>query len=97
LAKFIEVDEEKESEEFWKLIGGKSAYLTLALVPNPRLFELFVAYGEVTALEIAPFVEDDLERSKIFILDAQNEIFLWVGDNSTKGVQECAIRILKVK
>ncbi|XP_022790762.1 supervillin-like isoform X2 [Stylophora pistillata] len=52
-----EIEEGNEPEEFWKVIGGKKYYCSLAHDPSkhnyqPRLFELSSATGKFTASEV---------------------------------------------
>jgi hypothetical protein len=70
-SKLIELKEGSESDEFWKLLGGKHAYYR-PLHPqwNPRFFQFTNASGMLSADLLSQCSCDDLLPESIVMLDA---------------------------
>jgi hypothetical protein len=81
-----EQNEEEELEEFWKILGGKTAYLNnpelTTQVREPRLFQCSNASGKFGIEEIFNFSQEDLALDDIFLLDTYNTVYVWVGPES---------------
>jgi hypothetical protein len=43
--------------------------------------------------EIAPFTQDDLIPDDVFLLDAGNNIFVWIGKHSTSKEQKMGMEL----
>uniref|UniRef100_A0A0D3ALH6 HP domain-containing protein n=1 Tax=Brassica oleracea var. oleracea TaxID=109376 RepID=A0A0D3ALH6_BRAOL len=75
--------EGSESEQFWKLLGGKSEYPSQKIKKDgesdPHLFSCTFSNENLKVTEIFNFTQDDLMTEDIFILDCHTEIFVWVG------------------
>ncbi|KAJ0246069.1 Villin-5 [Hirschfeldia incana] len=77
--------EGSESEQFWKLLGGKSEYPSQKIKKDgesdPHLFSCTFSNENLKVTEIFNFTQDDLMTEDIFILDCHTEIFVWVGQH----------------
>jgi len=97
------VFEGKEKDDFWGVLGGKAEYPTkqAEAVPEfePRLFQCSNASGNFDVEEIFDFSQEDLISDDIMLLDAWNEVYLWIGNGANtdekKAALETAIRYLK--
>eukprot|EP01006_Ploeotia_vitrea_P014078 TRINITY_DN3738_c0_g1_i1.p1 TRINITY_DN3738_c0_g1~~TRINITY_DN3738_c0_g1_i1.p1 ORF type:complete len:837 (-),score=586.38 TRINITY_DN3738_c0_g1_i1:115-2625(-) len=94
----VEVPEGSEPEEFWAALGGKGEYAQdkamAAEEPEPRLFWLTTGYKahSLHFEEIFDFTQDDLINDDAMILDAYNEVFVWIGSEANKTEQDEAIK-----
>jgi len=97
------VFEGKEKDDFWTLLGGKQEYVTkqAEAVPEfePRLFQCSNASGNFDVEEIFDFSQEDLISDDIMLLDAWNEVYLWIGNGANtdekKTALETAIKYLQ--
>lgn len=97
-AKLILLDgSDKAAEEaFWKALGGKPAKIKSAeeggsdekheKAASYTLFKVSDASGslEVTEVGRSPLSKELLDGNDCFILDAESDIFVWVGKGATK-------------
>jgi len=82
--------EGQEKEDFWKLLGGKGEYastprlvaMASVEVPEPRLFQASNASGCFQVQEIVDFSQQDLVTDDVFILDAYDNVYVWIGEDS---------------
>ncbi|KAH0896529.1 hypothetical protein HID58_046097 [Brassica napus] len=78
--------EGSESEQFWKLLGGKSEYPSQKIKKDgesdPHLFSCTFSNESLKVTEIFNFTQDDLMTEDIFILDCHTEIFVWAGQQA---------------
>uniref|UniRef100_H0Z4U6 Villin-1 n=1 Tax=Taeniopygia guttata TaxID=59729 RepID=H0Z4U6_TAEGU len=56
----------------------------------PRLFECSNKTGTFLATEIIDFTQDDLEESDVYLLDAWDQVFLWLGKGANESEKEAA-------
>ncbi|XP_073490475.1 villin-1 [Aquarana catesbeiana] len=81
----VVVAEGQEPSEFWLALGGKSQYANNKRLQEetfdiqPRLFECSNKTGNFIADEITEFNQDDLNDDDVFLLDAWDQVFLWIG------------------
>ncbi len=84
--KLEKVDEGKESADFWTALGGKTNYASEGYLYEdsraPRLFQCSNASGAFNVEELFNFSQEDLDPNDVFLLDAYNEVYVWVGDKS---------------
>lgn len=82
--------EGQEKEDFWKLVGGKGEYsnnprlvnMQSVEIPDPRLYQASNASGCFQVQEILAFTQQDLVTDDVFILDAGDNVYVWVGEDS---------------
>ncbi|KAI3701709.1 hypothetical protein L6452_26981 [Arctium lappa] len=89
--------EGSESEQFWKLLGGKSEYPSQKIArdteSDPHLFSCTFSKGDLKVTEIYNFDQDDLMSEDIFILDCHSSIFVWVGQQVDSNIRIQALVI----
>ncbi|XP_074549430.1 villin-1 [Halichoeres trimaculatus] len=79
------VMEGQEPAEFWIALGGKAPYASDKRLQRdepaycPRLFECSNQSGQFRMTEVDDFTQSDLDEEDVMLLDAWEEIFLWVG------------------
>lgn len=88
-----EADEGSESDDFWEILGGKDEYFTLPRKSEkpraPRCFECSCATGNFVAEEICGVLhQSDLNPSNVMILDTWNNVFIWIGLDSSDNEKE---------
>ncbi|XP_073401495.1 villin-1 [Dendrobates tinctorius] len=87
----VVVAEGQEPSEFWLALGGKSQYASSKRlqeeVPDitPRLYECSNQTGTFRATEISDFHQDDLDEDDVFLLDAWDQVFLWIGKDANES------------
>lgn len=89
----FEFDEGQEAAEFWDLLGGQQAYqsvkeLMLSDVDfEPMLFEISNRTGYMWMKQIPAFTQRSMLNGDVYMLDAWNQVFLWIGGDSNKHEQ----------
>ncbi|KAK6623318.1 hypothetical protein RUM43_009170 [Polyplax serrata] len=79
-----------ETNEFWKILGGKEPYASDERLSNPemaypaRLFHCSNASGYFKAEEILDFSQCDLVPNDVMVLDIGHAVFIWVGRGANK-------------
>jgi len=95
------VFEGQEKKDFWAVLGGKKQYFDQKVakqdehVPEPRLFQISNATGNITVEEVVSFNQEDMISEDVMLLDAGHSIFSWLGAHSNKQEQQETIRIAK--
>ncbi|KAK5584851.1 hypothetical protein RB653_006469 [Dictyostelium firmibasis] len=93
--KLIEIEEGKESEEFFKLLGGRQPYplsKTTSRV-EPRLYHCTVGSGAFVVDEVTSFAQEDLLQEDVFIVDGIEQIFIWIGTETTETERRSSMEI----
>jgi gelsolin len=81
---------DSKAKEFWNLLGGHGSIKTAeeggsddTPKGEKKLFRLSDATGKLTFTEVKPVARKALDSSDVFILDAINAIYVWVGKKTT--------------
>lgn len=88
------ISEGTEPNMFWAALGGKAPYADGSRHKDEhsddhvRLYECSNATGNFRCEEIADFTQDDLDEDDVMLLDAQSEVYLWIGKGANKQEQQ---------
>lgn len=89
------VEEGKETDAFWKPLGGKGDYNTGidngVADAEPRLFQASNGKSGFYVEEITNFSQEDLNDEDVMLLDTYSSLFVWVGSCSNKEEQQQAV------
>ena len=94
--------EGSESDDFWELIGGKKQYADSNVLATdgepfyPRLFQCTNRTGRLEVNEIENFTQDDLISDDVMMLDANDTIFVWIGNESNKKERDFSLTMAAV-
>ncbi|EDV42840.1 uncharacterized protein Dana_GF18195, isoform A [Drosophila ananassae] len=89
-AELEELEEGAEPEEFWEELNGEGQYDRSlgdsgAPLLEPRLFHCRITpQGLVKVEEVAQYEQEDLDTDDVMLLDAGDEIYLWVGSGASE-------------
>ncbi|XP_043988971.1 scinderin like b isoform X2 [Gambusia affinis] len=94
------VSEGKEPADFWSALGGKKEYQTSKALQStdrpPRLFGCSNKTGRLIVEEVpGDFTQSDLATDDVMILDAWDQLFLWVGNEANAEERNGAPKIAK--
>nr|XP_033786893.1 adseverin [Geotrypetes seraphini] len=96
------IAEGQEPEEFWKPLGGKKEYQTSALLETqtedhpPRLYGCSNKTGRFIIEEVpGEFTQDDLAEDDVMLLDAWDQIFIWIGKDANEVERTESLRSAK--
>jgi len=100
-----ETDDNADSEEFWKIVGGKPAKVRSAAEGGDdakveaftrKLFRISDASGDMKITEAASGSEiswDHIKNEDVFLLDAETMIYIWIGSGASKDEKSKAFQI----
>lgn len=82
------IEEGAEPEEFWEDLNGEGIYDRSlsdkgAPILEPRLFHCRLQGNRIKVEEVNHFEQADLDMDDVMLLDAGDEIYLWVGAGAT--------------
>ncbi|CAH0556416.1 unnamed protein product [Brassicogethes aeneus] len=90
--------EGKEKDDFFSLIGGKTAYNTQLMkndydARTPRLFNCNTNTNNFKVEELMYFTQKDLIPENIMLLDLQDCLYIWIGKLSSREDQRLSIKM----
>ncbi|GAM27463.1 hypothetical protein SAMD00019534_106390 [Acytostelium subglobosum LB1] len=93
--KIVEMEEGKETADFWKAIGGKDIHpmAGLAKRTEPRLFSCSIGSGIFVVEEIHSFAQDDLLLEDVYIIDGIEHIWVWIGTGTTEVERKMSMEL----
>lgn len=85
----VEIREGEETDEFWQACVWQGDYSrvkeqAMAAGFEPRLFHVSNSTGYTYLKEVAAFTQEDLINDDVYILDAYDTLYIWVGNKSNK-------------
>ncbi|XP_027788517.3 scinderin [Marmota flaviventris] len=101
--KTARIQEGGEPEEFWNSLGGKKDYQTSPLLETqaedhpPRLYGCSNKTGRFIIEEVpGEFTQDDLAEDDVMLLDAWEQIFIWVGKDANEVEKSESLKSAKM-
>ncbi|XP_003896307.1 adseverin [Papio anubis] len=101
--KTLRIQEGEEPEEFWSSLGGKEDYQTSPLLETqaedhpPRLYGCSNKTGRFIIEEVpGEFTQDDLAEDDVMLLDAWEQIFIWIGKDANEVEKKESLKSAKM-
>lgn len=97
------IEEGHEPAAFWAALGGKGDYDREVDAPGapilePRLFHCkLLSNGKLRVEEIDDFDQEDLDEDDVMILDGGDELYLWMGKDSTEEERRQSMEVAHVR
>ena len=97
----IVVEEKNEDEDFWQALGDKGTIADQSTVPkddewekvqDKKLFKLSDESGSLKFTEVNNFTRSSLDQNDVFVLDAGNHVFVWVGAKASVTEKKFSMR-----
>ncbi|XP_066487512.1 scinderin [Tiliqua scincoides] len=96
------IEEGQEPEQFWSALGGKKEYQTSALLLTesedhpPRLYGCSNKTGRFIIEEVpGEFTQDDLAEDDVMLLDAWDQVFVWIGNDANETERTESVKSAK--
>lgn len=94
----VEVHEGEEPEEFWKGLGGQTDYSKRSKEKKPIIRpQLFHFSAEKLGDEISNYKKDNLASDNIFLLKSGNDMYVWIGKETSEESREAAKKFSQVR
>ncbi|XP_075147928.1 gelsolin isoform X2 [Haematobia irritans] len=84
------IEEGAEPEDFWEDLNGEGTYdrslsdKGSAPILEPRLFHCRLLRNRIKVEEVNHFEQADLDMDDVMLIDAGDEIYMWVGSGATE-------------
>ena len=92
------VMEGQERDEFWEELGGKKPYADSKKLQEQnspfiaRLFQCSNKTGALVVEEVAEYNQNDLATDDVMLLDADEALFIWIGNQSNEQERQMALQ-----
>lgn len=95
------IEEGAEPEEFWEDLNGEGVYDRSlaergAPILEPRLFHCRLMRHRIKVEEVNHFEQADLDMDDVMLLDAGDEIYMWVGSGASEEENNKILNMAKV-
>lgn len=82
------VEEGAEPDDFWEYLNGEGIYDHSisekgAPILEPRLFHCRLLGNRIKVEQVNHFEQGDLDMDDVMLMDAGDEIYMWVGSGAT--------------
>ncbi|KAL5274428.1 Gel family protein [Megaselia abdita] len=97
------IEEGAEPDDFWEDLNGEGIYdrsigAPRAPILEPRLFHFRMVgqhNNKIIFEEVPAFEQGDLDHEDVMMLDGGDEIYVWIGENTTPEEQYGVTRMVK--
>lgn len=95
------IEEGAEPDDFWDDLNGEGQYdrsLSEKVAPilEPRLFHCHLVRNRIKVEEVNHFEQADLDMDDVMLIDAGDEIYMWVGSGATAKENNHILDMAKV-